>query len=952
MFQTPNIDHVALHTTTHVPVKLSPTRPLAGDSPEKTFQTAREEQTTRTLPGTFANTAVVTSPAPEPQSSSPIQNLDDGGDTQDVDVGEVDAGQGGGDTDDEISASESSSPIRPMRKNSLSFAPLPARDPLTAAKANGGRVSRVSHNRISYSGRPTGGKSLGNVTVHKDDNEDEHEGMEVEDAPTNNSQAKYEDLAANHHKTYTQRLQDQISMLGKSQPNNGRQSKSVSDGNAAHKLVTNAARVAQAPKSPSPLPMATLKSTPGAFPEDDDDWIEPPTVQRGTEAVASPRPALPKSHSADIMDGLHASAAAAENMEWNSSPQRQTVHETQRPLSSFHPISASTNPASPSLEAQTLPLHKAATVSDLRLGSSSTIAAIDPAQKSPTRSFRDSPLKQAKNKLTSILERSKGLIARGAALSAESKSSILSPSVTRLGHFPGTSMMSLAEDAVGVMAQADQAASVPLQDASPTRPTGKRTRASLEKEKEEKKRDKEAKRTEEQNQRLEKVRAQEREKARDFSKDKETTEKAGFGSWKDAARVQQTPQTTRSSPRKPKLAGESAMKQSDADVQMSDAPTTIPQPAGRSAGPASALRNRELKRPGKPVKETFLKSRQAPMTIIVNTGSQHSQYLTTNSASSAVPADNEPSAQPTQTQQQLSSKASEASLQSKQSSQNLRAAASASRPKGQSAAAKKKEQDERDAQRRRDAKADLERKRIAALEEQRKVEQQKRQEAERQKQKEREQLAQSEARRVAQKQATIEKAKQTRAPPPAARTNAHGPADVALQDNRVSAMAGAKAEGPRPPSRMTAGLRNQEDSGRPTTAQATKAGAKRMLPADPSEDFYKSGPNRAGPSYQAKDAKRRRTSDDFDDKPETDSGSHIKGPPMRPSQGFKKVSVQGAILAIWHADLHRTFRRRLRLKAQRGACSSLRTAAFLSRRMPAQQLATPQRRLCVPQRLA
>ncbi|PHH65338.1 hypothetical protein CDD81_2750 [Ophiocordyceps australis] len=65
------------------------------------------------------------------------------------------------------SPSDGSSPIRPVvRKSSLNFASLPAREPLTAGKSFGARVSRTSHIdhlSMSHYNRPTGGKSLGNV---------------------------------------------------------------------------------------------------------------------------------------------------------------------------------------------------------------------------------------------------------------------------------------------------------------------------------------------------------------------------------------------------------------------------------------------------------------------------------------------------------------------------------------------------------------------------------------------------------------------------------------------------------------------------------------------------------------------------------------------------------------------------------------------------------------------
>ena len=890
---TPMIDHVAQQTAPHASVKFGTLRAALGESPEKTFQTAREDQTTRNLTQEVGGTrqldvTQVMSPAQKAPGSSPVQHFTAEEATQQSTYEENGADHEESHLELDNSASEASSPMRPMvRKSSLNFASLPAREPITAVKANGGRVSRVSHldhHRMSYYSRPTGGKSLGNMTV--DDNDDEaadHDEVAIDSQTAGATHTKYEDLAANHHKSYTQRLQDQISMLGKSQVHNERQSKSVSDGTAAHKLVNNTIQAAQMPKSPSPMP-TTFKSTPGTFPEDEDDWIEPPATQQNLAMVTSPRPALPKSHSADIMDGLHSTAMAGKSLEALVSPHRQTVHESQLSASDLQStLIAAPTPSSPLLRTQTVPLHKAATLSDLRSGASTTRAAPEAAPKSPTRSYRDSPLKHVKNKLSSILKGSKVLIASGAALSAEGKSSILSPSMTRLGYLPGPSMDSLAERSEVASKALETEAPSRAGESSPTRPVGKRTRASTEREREEKKRDKETKRMDEQYEKLEKARAKEREKARDFSKEKETMDRPATGSWKDVPQAQKTPKSTRSSPRKPK--GTEDSTQLEHDIEMAEAPSTIPQPAPSSIGPASALRNRDLKRPLKPVKGPLTKPRQAPTVIRVNTGSQHS-YLTSANAPSTASSELEASTPVAPPSQQLASKASKASLQSKPSTQSLRAAAaSSSRPKALDAAAKKKEQDEREAQRRRDAKAEMERKRAAAQEEQRKAEQARRQEAERQKQREREQSAQAEAKKNAQRQAAIDKAKQTRAPPPAVRN--HGLQDGASQDHRASVLAG-----------------------RPVTTNAAKPGTKRALPAQPNEEPYQAGSTRTGPLYQASDAKRRRTSDAFDHH-EAQNPPNIKGPPVRPSGGFKKVSTAKPHMLYHHANCLRISLRKL-----------------------------------------
>lgn len=897
--QSSQLNHIALHSTTSIPVKMSPFRDDTAESPEKTFQTAKEEQTARVATHTISSEATVDDASRTPQAAQTLPRANPAS-VDETPAAEPELQAMDTDLEGEPSPSEASSPIRPMvRKSSLNFASLPAREPLTAGKPNGGRTSRLSHldqHRPSYLNRPTGGKSLGNISPKDDGLDDEvtdnEELTEHANASPGANHHHAQDLAANHNKTYTQRLQDQISMLGKAPNHVERASKSVSDGTGAYKHLTAAAPASELPKSPSPLPMSTLKSTPGAFPDDDDDdWIEPNEQSLAPQSIASPRPNLPKSYSADIMEGVHQATTTGLIEPYMSSPQRQTIHEAQLAPSTHHK-SNSTVAASPAWHKDTLPMQKAATVSELTIATSLAQAATNTPLKSPTRSYRESPLKHAKNKLSSIIKSSRGLFASSAAISAEGKSSILSPSTLRLGIHTAPSMLSLAEGAAIAPRALQEEERPDARSMSPTRPVAKRTRASTERDKEERKRDKETRRLEEQNEKLEKARAKEREKARVFSTEQDNTAtklpQPSSDTREDIASSHKTPKQTRTSPRKAKAIEDNAVKGSEPDVEMPDAPLAGPPP--RSVGPASALRNREVKRPVRPVKEILSKSKQAPTVIRVNTGSQHSQFHSSSGASAQL-AEAEAASIP-QPQSQLNSKASKASLQSKPSTQSLRAAASASRAKTTDLAAKKREQEERDAQRRREAKAELERKRLAAQEDQRRIEQQKRQETERQKAKDREQLTQAEAKKNAQRQAAIERAKQTRAPPPAVRSQIHDGHEVNGQDKQPHGQLG---DAGRPPSRMASGmLRSQDESGRPLTATLSnvpKPGLKRALPGQPGDEPSRQGLSRPGPSYQAKDAKRRRTSDGFDDKQDAGNPPNIKGPPVRPSGGFKKVSA-------------------------------------------------------------
>ncbi|PKS09080.1 hypothetical protein jhhlp_003694 [Lomentospora prolificans] len=909
----------------------SPTRTRILQSPTATFLTAKEEQTARIIPDASqrlqspqitrtARNPATPSDAPSspvvprsqfskksPVKSSPVK-------TSPVKISptktqvaspiprkpvptQVEPEQEEADDlqDDEGSHSESSSPIRPaIRKSSLNFATLPAREPLTTGKSLGGRISRTSHldlNRTSYYGRPTGGKSLSNTLIHPSADNDDDE-MNIDDDEKTISQ-KPTEPATDHNKTYTQRLQDRIGMLGQSQAKPSRPSKSIANLASINTATTPAPPSRQEQKASSPRRKPT---TPGAFPDDDDDdWIDPPMT---AAKQSSPPPAVPpKDYAANTTSGMVGTDGG--NSDFVLPKQRQP---TSRPTSPYKA------PIIPERTTSTMPHMKSASVSALPSAtmqddvsqaspkkgisvSNPTLATVSESDrpqtpmKSPSRTLRDSPLKQVKNKLSSILKSSKGLLASSAAISAEGKSSILSPSTTRLGYFPGPSSESVAQpnladsmypDLTKALSDAQAISST----ASPPKANGRRTRASAERERKEKMIEKEARRLADQMEKLEKEREKEREKARVFSKEQERI--AAMEKQVTAQKEQEKkrpvekepPKPTRSSPRRAKPQAQ------DQDVEMQDASAAMPpppQPASipRPAGPGPAIRNRELKRPTRPGKDTATKSKAAPTVIKVNMGPHHSQYHPSNNTLSA---NLHESLATTTPQTQLSTKPSQSKLKSKSSVQSLKSSVSSTgRPKALELAAKRKEQEEREAQRKRDARAEMERKRAAQQEEDRRIE------AEKQKAKERE----LEAKKAAQRQAAIEKAKQTRAPPPAVRSQPNGPPDyAAIQEQQ------AGSQPSRPPSRLGSSVfRPQEDLNRPVNALLSNANKaqKRPLGQDNDAGNARAQPTRNGPTYQGKDAKRRRTSQEPDEDKDIESLPNIKGPPVRPSAGYKKV---------------------------------------------------------------
>ncbi|KAI1327156.1 hypothetical protein F5Y16DRAFT_205129 [Xylariaceae sp. FL0255] len=819
------------------------------------------------------------------------------------------------------SPSDGSSPIRPIvRKNSLNFASLPKREPITH-KSIGNRVSRTSHldqNRTSHY-RPTGGKSLGQA--NHDLTDDENDEMDVENfpgPPKTQLQAEL-DTTATHNKTYTQRLQDQINKLGKSQATVPQVLKTAIEPTTSQPPAVAAALQQPAPTVEESSPPKKTTNTPGAFPEedDDDDWIQPLGSPDDASNFRSPRPGLPKSYSTDVMEGVSGKQTVSEQDFGIAQARPQTGHSIspQRPpvpeksTSAFGHHKSMSVPVLPMLDQDQdngNTLKKPISVSNPALATVSEDGR-PTTPKSPSRGFNNSPLKQVKNKLSSILKSSRGLLASSAAISAEGKSSLLSPSTTRLGLHLGLSTETLgsplrqeAQPTYPDLSRQISESQTSGGTNSPTRAEGKRTRASLEKEKAEEKRKKEeakeARRLAEQTEKLEKAREKEREKARVFSEEQErvAAQEKQLASQKEQekrtamATPGNIPRATRASPRKAKAQITSDIEMSDTlvsedkmadDIEMTDATISMPPPSvPRSALPSSAMKAREIKRPVRPAKEPAGKAKQAPTVIRVNMGSQHPQFHPSNSVLASNLHD-------TLSQPQLKSKASQPSLQTKASLQSLKSSTSSSgRPKALEAAARRKELEEREAQRKRDAKAELERKRAAIQEEEKRLEQQRKLETEQQREEERKQAAaQAEAKKNAQRQAILEKAKQTRAPPPAVRSQPNGPPDY----NR------SEAAPVRPPSRMNSiAPRSQDESSRPVNtmlSNSSKPQPKRPLPQEQmDENSSRQTHVRSGNGAQPKESKRMRMTDELNEPADREKQPSLKGAPVRPSAGFKK----------------------------------------------------------------
>ena len=753
------------------------------------------------------------------------------------------------------SPSDGSTPDRPLiRKSSLTFASLPAREPLK--KSIGGRTSRTSQldptktGRNSYMVRHTGGPQMtprkAEEQVAKDDQDIQY--MDDDDV-VNGGESDPEMKAARlHHKSSTQRLHEKIDMLGRSQP--ARLSKSIPSAAAlaaSHLRQSEAATRQERPAGKAP-------GVAGSVADDDDDWIKPLALPQSAD-----RPPLNKSHTTGIMEGVTDDDTEDEE-DFDMRAPELIAHEerTRTPvrmspgpgkiMSGFgHVKSASTATlVSPGKAALAPPASPAKTISVSNPQFSTTTP-----QGSPRRGMNGT-LSASKTKLQSIMRTAKGLFTSSAGVSAAAKLETLSPNALRMA---ANNMPGLYPSLNGMLADKPLPPS-PAKDV-------RRTRSSTEREKEEKKNVKDVKVQQRMEDQLEKARVQEKQKAAQYKQGQESAAAS-----KDEIAIQ----PVRVSPR---MVIEEQRSVDTAQEINEMAPPAVPAQASK------------LSRPTKPMRETSQRSKPQPVAIRVGTLSQPLRKPMTTSSLASNLQETLQSAEPRRPGP--TKKASNASLQSATSNPGFKTSVSAqpAKPRALLAAERKKEQDEREAQRKAEQKRELERKRAAQQEEARKQEQRQRQEAER---KEREHAAAEQAKRTAQKQAIerkrMDESKKLEQQRLERATNEAVSYVICVEG--LNADVGQLPAGPaRPPSRLGAGQPlNRSLINHPLPTNPAKP-AKRPLEED-------SGPSRQqapkfGAAAQQTDAKRRRTEDESII--EVASRPTMSGAPIRQSNLGKKPSV-------------------------------------------------------------
>lgn len=368
-----------------------------------------------------------TTPAGPPPSSFEEAPLDDTVVHHDVDDQM--------DMDDDVrSPSDGSSPVKQLvRKSSLTFASLPAREPLLAKKSMGNRVSRTSHvdpakARNSHMGRYTGGKSLGGSqlahpaeTQHADEMDVDMERPELHREESETTKI--------HNKTSTQRLFERINMLKQQNEAPKRVSQNVLSSQSSQPQSFAPTQ----PKESVPQVQSSQPSYPN-LPEaeaaidnndddDDDDWISP--VRVVAPAPKSTRPAFSKSHTADTR--LSPAKPVPSKLISVSNPDLSVVAESSTPLGS------------------------------------------------PTgRKYMDGPLSASKSKLYSAFRAAKEKLIGSSATSAQAKLDVLNESPMR----PKLNAQNSSDDVFGSPKRGEKPPSIFSQLRSPSKESTKSTKSS------------------------------------------------------------------------------------------------------------------------------------------------------------------------------------------------------------------------------------------------------------------------------------------------------------------------------------------------------------------------------------------------------------------------------------------------------------------------------------------
>jgi hypothetical protein len=404
--------------------------------------------------------------------------------------------------DDIGTPSDNSTPERPpIRKSSLSFASLPAREPLLKKSLGGSRLSRTSHVDIARVNNAAGPSSFGRQTGgHRNTAVDEEpaldDDMDIDEGRRGaqlqgDIEAEADATASKAHtKSSTQRLHEKISMLGKLQPSRPTKSiPSVSGLSSAH--VAYPELPATSAKSEVLNPESREPSAPEPMAIDGDDWIKPIESPQKAYAPRSPKAEVKVKESTNETSRAYSAKV--------SLPRAQNRSDADAARASNRNVAESIREKSstPAYSSPQRPAHqKSASVSKTGHHASTTPVG------SPAAERHDGPLSASKLKLQSIMRSAKGLFTNTGSVTAAARLEASSPDELGLHSYNRASGNATRETQ-------DRR---PVQISSPLpRQEGRRTRSSTEREEKRKQKELEDRRREEEE--AEKARVEERQKA-------------------------------------------------------------------------------------------------------------------------------------------------------------------------------------------------------------------------------------------------------------------------------------------------------------------------------------------------------------------------------------------------------------------------------------------------------
>ena len=647
---------------------------------ERSFHSAREEITkTGVIDGLETSVAVPKLPANAAQDEAPQQKVTDKG-PLDKDLEAEYA------VDVAHSPSQGSSPERPLvRKSSLTFAALPAREPLNTKKSFGTRTSQADRGSIHQStflGRITGGKSLGGTKINLDESTGDANWETLDQSPHGREESDTESkMTKLHNKSSTQRLHERINLLGKSQAH--RPTKSiplVQPPSLAQSAEIDAAQAQQ--EGSNHLDFTDKQGNTSCDHgvvrgDEEEDWIQPPKAS----ANAIDYPPLTKSISTDVMEGIGKKQpiiASTFDGQRNQQPSKVSSPVPQSAIydedEDHFRVASDSQTASPGIVSS---FNGVRTFDDEEPQKKTTALSTTPAGSPRSHRYADGPLSASKSKLQSIVKSARGLFSSSAGVSAKAKlETLMADSLEQKNSRAG-----LSEDEnilrTAPTVEEDRARSITAEpDPSEnwtTYPAPPKTRSSTEKEK--RQQGKDAKKQE----RSQPVSKRDKEEAAQ-SKDVDSENPAV----KPVNSAQPAPRPFRQSPRK-------AQNQEHADTSlpenhvshMSDSSVSV-----LPTRPQQPQRSKEPRRPIKPAKDAATKPKPQPVAIRVGMPSTQRIPLSNTMLSSTLSE----SLPPPPPKQQVAAK--KPSLQSSTSNSNLKSSmnSATTKPKALLAAERKREQ--------------------------------------------------------------------------------------------------------------------------------------------------------------------------------------------------------------------------------------------------------------------